>query len=95
LDARADIDGETHLRLAMRVACCAFVYFLGIHPYMNGNGHAGRLLLWAILVKFGYIPRRWTVDMRPPDPQYSDGIKRHRNGNFDMLENSILACLEP
>lgn len=52
-------------------ACRVFVEFLRIHPYANGNGHAGRFIIWALLGRYELWPRSWPVDTRPPDPPYS------------------------
>lgn len=81
------------LHYIVALAGHAFVTFLTVHPYANGNGHAGRLIVWSILGRFGYWPKRWTVEPRPPDPPYSDLIVLHRNGDKLPLEMYILQML--
>ncbi len=70
-----------------------FVYFLEIHPYVNGNGHMGRLLVIAGLKRQGYFAARWPLHPRPQDPPYSALIAEYRSGNRQNLENFLLACL--
>jgi hypothetical protein len=71
------------------VAARVFEYFLRIHPYANGNGHAARFLIWAILGRYGYWPKKWTVEPRPPEP-YVNALRSYRSGNPRMLEQRIL-----
>ncbi len=78
----------------IRFICEVFVEFLRIHPYLNGNGHAGRYLLWALLLSFGYAPRRFTIHPRPQDSNFIPGIIEFRNGNEDPLMRYILATLQ-
>lgn len=75
--------------LASRV----FEALLRIHPYVNGNGHIARLIVWCILGRYGYWPLRWTIDPRPTFPEYTVAIKEYRSGNPDMLERMIMQCL--
>lgn len=39
----------------VQTACRFFELLCRIHPYANGNGHAARFCLWAILVRYGYV----------------------------------------
>ncbi|MGH7121081.1 MAG: Fic family protein [Acetobacteraceae bacterium] len=81
------------LRYLIRFACAALVEFLGIHPYANGNGHVARLLIWCILGRYGYWPVRWSVEPRPPDPPYTEFIRRYRDGDKAPLELFVAAML--
>jgi hypothetical protein len=85
-------DGDK-LKHAVAVAACAFERFLRVHPYANGNGHAARLCVVAILGRYGYWPSRWTVDPRPPLPTYDDAIYLYRRGQYEPLERLILSCI--
>jgi Fic/DOC family len=93
LDANVLIPPKQRVRYAITIACSAFVNFLTIHPYANGNGHAGRLIVWSILGRYGLWPLRWTVDPRPPDPPYSALISQYRSGNCQPLETFVLQML--
>jgi len=84
---------EQKLLKTVLLACHAFVTFLQIHPFVNGNGHMGRFIIWAILGRYGYWPSRWPVEPRPPDPPYTSNIVQFRQGNHGPLVRYILACL--
>jgi hypothetical protein len=89
----AHISREDKLIYIVAAACEIFVRFLGIHPYANGNGHAARLIIWAILLRYGHVPKRWPIDPRPPDPMYSNSIYAYRRGNKEPLERFVLQCI--
>lgn len=93
LDSNVLLTPKERLGYIVPLACRALVQFLTIHPYANGNGHAGRLIVWSILGRYGFWPRRWPVDPRPPDPPYTDLITLHRDGNYRPLEQWILQSL--
>lgn len=84
---------RTRLLATVVLACRAFELFLRIHPYLNGNGHAARFLLWAILSRYGYWPGRFPIEPRPQDPPYSDLIIQYRNGKREPLEQFVLHSL--
>ena len=75
------------------VACRIFELFNRIHPYANGNGHAARLCLIAILGRYDYWVKDWSIEPRPPDPPYTDLIVKYRNGNKEPLERFILGSI--
>jgi hypothetical protein len=68
-------------------ACRVLVEFLRIHPYANGNGHAARMIIWVLLVKFGYWPQKWPLDTSPP---YHELLKRFRDGDELPLQRFVL-----
>jgi fido (protein-threonine AMPylation protein) len=76
------------------VACLVFDVFLQVHPYANGNGHAARFIMWAILGRYGFWPVRWTVEPRPPDPPYTTLLLRHRAGDRKPLVEYVLNCIK-
>jgi len=89
----AQLSPELRLLNAVRFACGIFQVFLTIHPYLNGNGHAARYILWAILGRYEYWPERWPVEPRPPDPPYSKAIAAHRSGDCLPLETFVLSTI--
>jgi hypothetical protein len=70
-----------------------FEFFLRIHPYVNGNGHAARFCIWAILGRYNLWPRKWPIHPRPDDPPYTELIVQYRNGNPVPLEKQIFQSL--
>lgn len=95
LDADDSLSVNEKLRYIVTLACRVFVAFLTIHPYANGNGHAGRLIVWCVLGRYGHWPKHWSVDPKPPDPPYSALIKLYRDGQTEPLEKYILQTLIP
>ncbi|CAG8578617.1 10323_t:CDS:2 [Diversispora eburnea] len=47
---------DLQLEEAIKYGACFLVYFLTIHPFINGNGRVARLLLSYILSKFTVVP---------------------------------------
>jgi hypothetical protein len=84
---------EHKLYAVVVFTCRAFVDFLTIHPYVNGNGHIARLIAWSILGRYGWWPERWPVEPRTGEPQYSSAIGAYRDGNYKRLEQFVLGCL--
>lgn len=90
----AQMSSEDHLLYIVHFISAAFVRFLEIHPYANGNGHMGRYLLWTLFVRYGYPPRRHlSIDPRPSHPEYGAMIAEHRSGKPDRLVQYLLSCL--
>jgi len=87
-DGLCDPPGK--LLCTVTVCCRALEHFLRIHPYANGNGHAARFLVWAILWRYGYWTRRWPLDGSPP---YHALLSRYRDGDVEPLEKFLLACV--
>ena len=65
------------VRLSHRLAC--------IHPFVNGNGRASRLLLNAILIRAG-LPE---ISIKKSKPAYLKAMRQTDDGNFDLLENIV------
>ncbi|QKO22612.1 Fic family protein [Rhodoferax sp. BAB1] len=91
--ADAKKPGEKAKVLQKIVAVCAATLerFLTIHPYANGNGHTARLLIWILLVRYGRIPVRWTLEKSPPG--YGDLIQKYRCGDTKPLMVFILSAI--
>lgn len=90
----APMTADARLQLIVAFAAEVFQRFLTIHPYANGNGHAARYIAWAVLVRYGYFPKKFTIDPRPsPDNAYVQAISEHRGGNREPLERLILESL--
>lgn len=60
------------------VAIMAHLKFVSIHPFADGNGRTARLLMNAILLKYGYAP----IIVRPTDrKKYLSAIENYQNKN--------------
>lgn len=93
LDAADKLPGlSKEEKKANAVALVAHLFedFLRIHPYANGNGHAGRLMLIAFLGRYGFWARHFHVEPKPPEPTYSEAIAASRDGNREVLEAFIM-----
>lgn len=87
------VSDEDKLFRTVEIAAALFVFFLEIHPYVNGNGHMGRLILMCFLNVYGIRLSRFSVHPRPADPPYSKFIAEHRSGNQKPLIYFILSCI--
>jgi fido (protein-threonine AMPylation protein) len=84
---------EDKLLNTIAFGCAIFAEVLRVHPYANGNGHAARFILWAILGKYGYWPRQFPIDPRPNHPSYLWATAECLKGNSQPLEDYILMCM--
>ena len=89
----AQISRGEKLLHSVRVACMIFAHLCQIHPYANGNGHAARFCVWAILVRYGYWLAGWPIDPSPPDPPYTHLVRAYLSGDRDPLERQVLQCV--
>jgi hypothetical protein len=64
--------------------------FLTIHPYKDGNGHTGRMLIWLLMVRAGYPPKSWSVDAKQP---YGDALSAHRDEKRGALQTFLLQAI--
>jgi len=64
--------------------------FLTIHPYMDGNGHCGRLLVFMMMARAGYTPVNWDVDSKQP---YGQALSDHRRGKPGALQTFLLQAI--
>jgi hypothetical protein len=81
LRTRADSLGLEQAVLLLKLVetlAMALEWFLRIHPYANGNGHVGRLLVWVLLTRYGYPPSSWPLE---ESVEYSTALSEYRNAN--------------
>lgn len=86
----AQLSQEEKLNYLVVFSCRVLVEFLRIHPFGNGNGHVGRLIVWLLLARYGYWPKRWPLDESPP---YDKLLKDYRDGSFDGLEAFVFRSI--
>ena len=91
---RAQVAGDkaAELLLFVKVLCDALERFFWIHPYANGNGHSGRLLVSTLLARHGFPALKWHIDQKVP---YDDALKAYRNNNKKPLIRFILQSIRP
>ncbi len=78
------ISEETHPAVQAVLGHFIFVY---IHPYMDGNGRIGRLLLNLMLVSGGYS---WTVIRAEQRPQYMQSLEAaSTEGNIEPFARFV------
>jgi len=97
IDAGRQLPGmgeEDRLLFVVAFAAHVLQRLLTIHPYANGNGHAARLAVWAVLLRYGYWPKRFPIEPRPVQPSYVTAIVAHRNGDPEQLESFIFRSIE-
>jgi hypothetical protein len=80
------------LLLCVEMVCDIFVSFLTIHPYVDGNGHTARYVLWTILSRFGFKTAIFTIEPRPLEKNYSQYIATYRSGQKLDLVKWVLGC---
>ena len=88
----AQLSPQDKLLYTVIAACRIFEFFLRIHPYANGNGHAARFCLAAIMWRYGYKLQSFPIEPRP-DPPYTLAITEYRSGPQELLERFVLRCL--
>ncbi|TIX25561.1 MAG: hypothetical protein E5V37_26955 [Mesorhizobium sp.] len=79
---------------AVQLVAAAFVYFLEIHPFANGNGHSARMLIICLLGRHNIYPNaKWKLHPRPDDPAYTQAIAAYRKGDKSKLHVLLLSCI--
>ena len=69
-------------------------HFLAIHPYANGNGHVGRLIMVALLGRYGHWPAKLDIEPRPSGSIYNVAIQQYQNGNPVHLEQFLMSSIK-
>ena len=79
------------------IDCLLFAHyeFVRIHPFNNGNGRTGRILMNMVALKFGYHPLELHHRQGNSRKIYIDAMKAADNGNFEPLSALIKAELTP
>lgn len=71
-------------------AILAHLKFVSIHPFVDGNGRTARLLMNAILLKYGYAP----IIIRPADrKKYLSAIELYQTTNRDDVYIKLMLRL--
>lgn len=68
--------------------------FVKIHPFNNGNGRTGRLLMNLVSMKFGYKPLELYKREGESRKTYIQSMQQADKGNFELLDSLIRQELE-
>jgi len=73
------------------IDCLTYAHyeFIRIHPFNNGNGRTGRILMNIVALKFGYKPLELYFREGDSRKIYIDSMKLADNGNFEPLTTLI------
>jgi len=63
--------------------------FVRIHPFNNGNGRTGRLLMNLVAMKFGYKPLELYKPHGESRKLYIQSMQQADKGNFELLMRLI------
>ena len=85
----ADYHGEMQNLHPVKRAAVFHLKFETVHPFIDGNGRVGRLLMNLELMKDGFVP----IDIKFTDRQrYIDCFKTWQNGDFDSSGMELLTA---
>ena len=75
----------------LHLECLTFAHyeFVRIHPFNNGNGRTGRIVMNLVALKFGYRPLELYHREGDSRKIYIDAMKSADKGNFEPLTNLI------
>jgi cell filamentation protein len=79
------------------IECLLYAHyeFIRIHPFNNGNGRTGRILMNWVALKFGYKPLVLYHREGESRQIYINAMKAADGGNMEPLRNLILFELSP
>jgi cell filamentation protein len=71
--------------------CLAYAHhqFIYIHPFNNGNGRTGRILMNIVALKYGYAPIQLYHRKGDRRKVYIDAMKTADKGNYQSLKDLI------
>lgn len=74
-----------------QIECLVYAHheFIKIHPFNNGNGRTGRILMNIIALKFGYKPLELYYRHGDSRKIYIDAMKSADKGNFEPLTDLV------
>ena len=76
---------------ALFVSSAAHAWFVTIHPFVDGNGRVGRLILNLLLMRYGYPIAIITTADRS---RYYDSLEISQSSDLTALASLIAECVE-
>lgn len=85
---RAQAHAEKKLH-PLILACHAMVYFLQIHPFIDGNGRVSRMIMQDYLMRQGYLPS-YMIDL--DRQEYLEMIHCASRGDPELLVDRVVTA---
>jgi Fic family protein len=76
---------------ALLVSAAAHAWFVTIHPFVDGNGRVGRLILNLLLMRFGYPI---AIITKADRGRYYDSLEISQSSDLSALTSLIAECVE-
>ena len=89
------IYNSTSLQEHLETLTFAHYEFVRVHPFNNGNGRTGRILMNLVALKFGYRPLELYHREGDSRKIYIDAMKSADKGNFEPLTSLIRKEMTP
>lgn len=89
--AKSDSERAVLFNRLIAATAALLTTFYDIHPYANGNGHIGRLLVLITLSAFGWTPKKLTLHKSPKG--YYDLFDLYRANKKKPLEVFLLTSV--
>lgn len=80
---------STNYQVHLETLTFAHYEFIRIHPFNNGNGRTGRILMNLVALKLGYQPLELYHREGDSRKMYIEAMKTADKGDFDPLMNLI------
>ena len=90
--AEASVPGNRwNIEDALLVAAAAHAWFVTIHPFIDGNGRVGRLILNLLLMRYGYPI---AIITKADRTRYYDSLEESQTSDLTALVSLIAECVE-
>lgn len=87
----ASVPTDDQSASGLLVATAAHAWFVTIHPFIDGNGRVGRLLMNLLLMRYGYPIAIITKDDRL---RYYDALEQSQGSDLSGLVSLVSECVE-
>lgn len=87
----ASVPTDAQALSGLLIATAAHAWFVTIHPFIDGNGRVGRLLMNLLLMRYGYPIAIITKDDRL---RYYDALEQSQTSDLSGLISLVSECVE-